>query len=533
VIEGSGKALEDRVLVLAPTARDAALTRSIFDHAAIDCFCCDDVDEIVEQLENGGSAVLLPEESIDENRKDRLHQWLVRQAPWSDLPILVIARPGADSASVAQAMDLLGNVTVLERPTRVTALVSAVRTAIRARRRQYQTREHLLEMARSEGILRDADRRKDEFLATLAHELRGPLAPIRNMLEVLKHADDDPALLQQARQTMDRQVGQMVRLVDDLLDVSRITRDKLELRSEPVELASIIHHVIEACGPMMEAAGQRFSSVSLPDPVYLKADPARLAQVLGNLLTNASKYTGRGGRIGLLVDRTATEVFVRVQDTGIGIPPEQLERVFEMFTQVDRSFDRTQGGLGIGLTLAKRLVEMHGGQLTAKSAGLGRGSEFTVQLPVLKDVPAEPAKSAGAAIPTIARRILVVDDNKDAALSLAKLLSLSGHQICVAHDGIDAVDQARAFEPDAILLDIGLPKMSGYDACRLIRQLPGGQEICIIALTGWGQDEDRRKSKEAGFDGHLVKPVDFPALTKLLSDPVICRTLATPQAASA
>lgn len=368
--------------------------------------------------------------------------------------------------------------------------------------------------------LKDADRRKDEFLATLAHELRNPLAPIRNSLEIMKRANGSSQIIEQARSTMERQMGQMVRLVDDLLDISRITRNKVELRRQRVELASVIHHAVEMCRPLIEA-GNHEIVLNIPDqPVYLHADSVRLAQVFSNLLNNACKFSNAKGRIELTVTPRNTDVLVSVKDNGIGIPPEMLPRVFEMFTQLNSSLERTHGGLGIGLTLVERLVEMHGGSVVARSEGAGKGCEFEVCLPLLLDEP-QPASQANVSDwghKPQARKILVVDDNRDSAASLAMLLKLIGNETITAYDGEQAVEQAELNRPDVILLDLGLPKRNGYDACRLIRQQAWGRDILLIALTGWGQEEDRRKSKEAGFDGHLVKPVSIEALIKLLDD---------------
>jgi PAS domain S-box-containing protein len=380
-------------------------------------------------------------------------------------------------------------------------------------------------LRQSKETLTEADRRKDEFLAMLGHELRNPLAPIRNMLEILKQGDGHPDLMQQARATMDRQLGHMTRLIDDLLDVSRINRGRIELKLELVELASVIDQSIEACRPLADCAKHEVT-VTLPsEPIHLHADPMRLAQVFGNLLNNACKYTEMGGRIGLSAElagggRQPREVVVTVKDSGMGIPPDKLDSIFGMFTQVDRTLERSQGGLGIGLTLAKRLVEMHGGSIQAFSDGADRGSEFVVRLPVLidklrKQHPAEPTRIEKEA-PT-GRRVLVVDDNPDGAASLAMLLKLAGNETYTAHDGVEAVKAAETIRPDVVFLDIGLPKLNGHDAARRIREQPWGTNMVLVALTGWGQDEDRRRSQEAGFDYHLVKPVDYADLNKLLA----------------
>src|SRR5262245_34606857 len=378
----------------------------------------------------------------------------------------------------------------------------------------------LIERLRMEEALNEADRRKDEFLATLAHELRNPLAPIRNALELLRRGSGDATLIEKARSMMGRQVGQMVRLVDDLLDISRITRGKLQLRKERVELADILNAAVETARPLIEASAHELT-VTLPSqPVPVQADPTRLAQVLANLLNNAAKYTEKAGHIWLTAERRGGEAVVSVRDTGIGIPAEPLPRLFEMFSQVSSALERSQGGLGIGLALVKGLVEMHGGRVEARSGGVGSGSEFTVTLPVAEAPMQATPEPGDDGEPTGCRskyRILVVDDNRDAADSLTMMLTMMGHDIQKAYDGLEAVQAAAAFRPDVVLLDIGLRKMNGYEAARHIRQQPWGRPMTLIAVTGWGQEEDRRRAFEAGFDHHLTKPVEPAALEKLLA----------------
>jgi len=367
--------------------------------------------------------------------------------------------------------------------------------------------------------LKEADCRKDEFLAMLAHELRNPLAPLLTMLEIMKRGDGNGDWIGQVRTTLERQLGLMVRLVDDLLDMSRITRGKLELRQERVELASVLRQSVEACRPLAAEARHELNFSLPPEPVYLHADPARLAQVFSNLLNNACKYTESGGRIWLTAERQGSDVVVHVKDTGMGIPSDKLASIFEMFTQIDRSLGRSQGGLGIGLTLVKRLVELHGGSVEAFSEGQGRGSKFVVRLPILiEKLKAKIPEVAAEPTPTTPRRILVVDDNRDAATSLTMLLKVTGNETQTAHDGLEAIEVAAAFRPEVVLLDISLPKLSGHDVCRRIRQQSWGKNIVLVALTGWGQAEDRRLSKEAGFDHHMVKPLDFAALMSLLAE---------------
>jgi PAS domain S-box-containing protein len=369
--------------------------------------------------------------------------------------------------------------------------------------------------------LREADLRKNEFLALLAHELRNPLAPLRNGLQVIRLAAGDGNLVAKTRDMMDRQLSHMVRLIDDLLDISRIGSNKMDLRRSRVLLADVVSSAVETARPAIEAAGQELTVSLPPEPVHLDADLTRLAQVLGNLLNNSAKYTERGGHIWLTATREGDEVVVAVRDTGIGIPAYALPTLFDLFSQVDRSIERTAGGLGIGLALVKGLVEMHGGTVEAESPGQGQGSTFTVRLPILEDRPELPAgmpaegwlDSAG-----MRRRILVVDDNLDSADSMAMMLQLLENEVRTAHDGFEAVELAEQFRPQVILMDIGMPKLNGYDATRRIREQPWGRDMAIIALTGWGQEVDRARAKEAGCDGHLVKPVSLQDLEKLLDE---------------
>ena len=372
------------------------------------------------------------------------------------------------------------------------------------------------DLQRLAADLSAADQRKNEFLATLAHELRNPLAPMRHMLEVVKRSGDDGEVVKRAHETLERQLNQMVRLVDDLLDLNRVTHDRLDLRRAEVELSSVIQQAVEVARPLCDAAEQELI-VELPDePIYLNADRARLAQVFGNLLNNSCKYTRPNGTITLTARRLSDDVLVTVKDNGAGIPSDKLDSIFDMFMQIDRTSERSQGGLGIGLTLVKRLVEMHGGSIEARSEGEGRGSEFVVRLPVMnKAGVAAPVAEDGAGSST-QRRVLIVDDNHDSADSLAMLLELTGNKTFLAHDGVEALEAVEQHRPEVMLLDIGLPKLDGHEVCRRVREQPWGRDIVIIALTGWGQDDDRRKSEEAGFNGHLVKPVDYDRLLELL-----------------
>jgi signal transduction histidine kinase/CheY-like chemotaxis protein len=377
-----------------------------------------------------------------------------------------------------------------------------------------------IERSQREQKLREADRRKDEFLAMLSHELRNPLAPISNAAGVLRMAGDDREAVSSASGMIDRQVRQMIRLVDDLLDVSRITRGKIELRTERVDLGSAIGQAVESTRWLAEGMAHELQLTLPARPIHVHADRARLVQVFGNLLHNACKFTEKGGRISVSLEREDGEAVVRVEDTGLGLAADQLPRIFDMFTQVDTSLGRSVGGLGIGLTLVKTLVDLHGGSVNVRSDGLGQGSEFTVRLAVApEDFGAQRAAAGGAepaALPR--RRVLVVDDNRDSAESLALMLEMSGSEARTAHDGPAAIDAASEFRPDLVLLDIGLPELTGYEVCRRIRQEPWGREMLLVAVTGWGQDDDREKSRQAGFDAHFVKPIEFDAIRALLAN---------------
>lgn len=630
-----------RLLLLAPTGKDSTLIASVLQEAGLECVSCSNMNGVVRELEAGTAALILAEEAIAEGQDRPLVAALASQPPWSDLPILLLTRAGADSPTASHAIELLGNVTLLERPTRIAAIVSAARTALRARQRQYQIRDQLEERERhfhtqallasivassddaivskslegtilswnagaerlfgysadevlgqsimllipperrdeelailerlrhgeriqnfetvrvakngrrleisltvspirdaggavigaskvarditprkeAEAALREADRRKDEFLATLAHELRNPLAPIRNSLHILRLAGSLSPSADPVCEMMERQVNHMVRLVDDLMEVSRISRGKIELRRDQIELAAVIRSAVETSKPLIESAGHQLS-VSLPkEPVFLDGDLVRLSQVFANLLNNAAKYTDGGGQIAIAARTEGSQVVVSVRDNGIGIAPEMLPRVFEMFTQIDRAAGRAQGGLGIGLSLVRALLEMHGGAIDARSNGPGQGSEFIVRLPLVTvsqhvDL-ALTERGPLAAVP--ARRVLVVDDNRDAADSLGMLLRCLGAHVQTVYDGRAALEMIEVFRPAVVFLDIGMPGMDGHEVARRIQQTTGAANITLIALTGLGQEEDRRRTRAAGFDHHLIKPTDLNALQALLA----------------
>jgi signal transduction histidine kinase/ActR/RegA family two-component response regulator len=499
--------LERRLLILAPVGKDAALIAATLG-TTVTCVPCPDLEHLVHEAEGGAAALLVAEEAlaVEDGSLARL---LANQPPWSDLPLMLLTRAGADSATAARATRTLGNVTLLERPVRVAALRSSVMSALRARERQYQTRALLEQRA-------DADERKDQFLATLAHELRNPLAPIRNSLALLRLAREQPSALT-AFEIIDRQVNHMVRLVDDLMDVSRITRGKIALQREPLDLGTVIAAAVETSRPLIDEAGHRLEITVPAEELIVDGDPMRLAQVFANLLNNASRYTDPGGRISVTARREGDSAVVRVRDTGVGIPPDAIARIFDMFAQADAHDSRSRTGLGIGLTLARSLVEMHGGSIGAASEGKGRGSAFVVRLP-LAVAAAKRLPQATAAAPALRalQRILVVDDNRDSANTLGALLETVGADVRVAYDGPGALDAISSFRPSVVLLDLGMPGMDGYEVARRIRARPDALDMTLIALTGWGDPSDRRRTQLVGFQHHLVKPVDLDTMRMVL-----------------
>ena len=382
---------------------------------------------------------------------------------------------------------------------------------------QKQLRRSEEELRRIASALSDADHRKDEFLATLAHELRNPLAPIRNGLQIMRIAANDPAAMERSQAMIERQVEHLVRLVDDLMDISRISRGTIQLREEPLDLASVLRHAVETSSPLIDQKQQILVVEPPSQPLPVFGDRTRLTQVFSNLLNNASRYTNHGGTISMRAVVVDTVAEVRIRDTGVGISKDMLSEIFEMFAQVDRSLERSQSGLGIGLTLVRRLTDMHGGSVQALSEGLGHGSEFVVRIPLTDHQQEAPRRDVnGGASSTTQRRILVVDDNVDSAQSLSNLLAMMGHEVRVAHDGLQALIAAESFQPQVVMMDIGMPRLNGYEACRALRARPWAAKTRIIALTGWGQATDRERSLDAGFDQHLVKPVDPNALHELM-----------------
>ena len=510
---------EMRVLLLAPTKRDGSITLNVLANSGIGTLVCASFEQLLSEIGGGVGSLLIAEECLIDRRADALVATLQEQPAWSDLPVFILARQGTPSIVAVKAVERLGNASLLERPLHAASFVSAVRTALNARQRQYQARDLLTEreqaneaLRRTQESLELADRRKDEFLAMLAHELRNPLAPLRNSVHILQLTAVGDATVQRVCEMMDRQVIHLVRLVDDLLEVSRITRGKVDLRLESLDLLTILKGAIDTSRPLVEAGNHQLT-VELPDrPLYMQGDPVRLSQVFSNLLNNAAKYTNPGGHISLKATREEDEAVVQVRDDGIGIPLEVQSQVFDMFMQVDRSTSRAQGGLGIGLTLVRTLVEMHNGRVSVASEGRDCGSEFTVRLPLTSTAKPIDVKETGPAVSIVPRHVLVVDDNRDAAASMGMLLKFLGAEVQVVQSGRAALEIIESFRPSMVLLDLGMPGMDGYEVARQIRRRPGGQGILLIALTGWGQDDDRRRTHDAGFNHHLVKPADINTL---------------------
>ncbi len=503
--------LELRVLLRTATSRDALLASAVLKRAGFAAFTCETMQRLTQEFATGAGAILLAEEVIAGTAVAELAGALAEQAPWSDVPVIILARQGMDTRAIVRVMDEIPNVTVIERPMRVSSLVSAVRTALRSRRRQYELRSHL------EG-LRDADQRKTEFLATLAHELRNPLAPISTALALLARKKPSPEESEKYYELMGRQVEHMVRLVNDLMEVSRITRGKIQLRLSPVRLDMVIEDAIELSRPLIEDARHSLSVDVASDPLLVQGDAVRLTQVFSNLLNNAAKYTQAGGQVKLSAFPHDRQAVIQVTDSGMGLAPNMLKSIFDMFVQVSGTARQAQGGLGIGLTLVKSLVELHGGSVEAASEGLGKGATFTVRLPLAKQS-AEPdghVKPHGRVAANIEGTILVVDDNRDAADSLSELLSAMGAESLVAYNGEEALRLAREKPVETAILDIGMPGMDGCDLARHLRAEPLGAAMKLIALTGWGQLGLRERIDAAGFDHHLLKPVNLEQLLALL-----------------
>lgn len=526
--------LEQRALLGLATAKDAQLVGAVLQRAGIGAVACSQLGELAHEWARGAGALVLAEERLVGDEWDALKDRLRSQQPWSDIPILVLARPGADSHAIQDAMDEVGNVTVVERPVRVAAFVSALRTGLRGRRRQYELRALL-------DNLHEADRRKTEFLAMLAHELRNPMAPIGNAIALLEREPGRPPATASLHALMRRQLPHLVRLVDDLMELSRVTRGKVELQLAPLSLDLPLADALDQTRQVVEKARHRLEvDLATPAPVVL-GDRVRLAQVFANLIVNAAKYTPAGGRLCLSMraqrdntgdhtgDNTGHHMaLVEVSDSGAGLPGDMLHSIFDMFVQVGGTVRAAQGGLGIGLTLVKSLVEMHGGTVGAASDGLGQGSTFTVRLPLAESerhapaaaghrAPAGPGDRAEATPRLPGLNVLVLDDNADAADTLAQVLVARGAQVGVSHNAQDALHQAATRPWDVAILDIGMPHIDGCEVARRLRADPTTRQMHLIALTGLGSQADHRRVREAGFDHHLLKPAELGQLLAILA----------------
>jgi len=512
---------EERILVLAPTGRDALLAAQTLRRAGLAPELVPHPAALVAAIDEGAGAVLIAEEAFSPSGVEILADSLGRQPPWSDLPLVVFAAPmerQASSARLDRLSNLLGNVTVVERPVRVATLVTAMKAALRARRRQYAARATMEALELREAQLKIADQRKDEFLAMLAHELRNPLAALSMALELIQRPGTDPIRIAHHQSTIRRQLGNLVRLVDDLLDVTRITRGTFELRRSHLDLNLLLDGAVAAVRPLLDARGIALVVTRPRHTVPLNADATRMEQVMTNLLSNAAKFTESGGSVEVSLTTLAEQAVVQVRDTGRGIPSRMTEQVFEPFVQVDAGLDRTKGGLGLGLTLVRRLVQMHGGTVTASSEGPGRGSVFEVRLPLRREPQSSPAAGARSSVDAWPpRRILLVEDSPDVRETLADFLRLLGHSVELAATGPEGAEKLLALRPDVALVDVGLPGMDGYEVARAVRARPEGRTLFLVALTGYGGPEAEATARRAGFDLHLVKPVDAARLPEILN----------------
>ncbi|MEP7313924.1 MAG: hybrid sensor histidine kinase/response regulator [Pseudomonadota bacterium] len=495
------------VLIFPTTRRDGAVAQKILALASIPSQVCSGL-QVVERLAGNAGALVLTDTRLTDPAIGEVIDTLQRQPTWSDLPIVLVGRVEQDGSPPARALASMTNVTLLDKPTSARTLLSAVQTALRARQRQYQIRD-------VEAALRTESRHKDEFLAMLAHELRNPLASIRNASELMSRKQLPDTQAQTTAALLKRQVVQLTRLVDDLLDVSRITQGRIELQRQPVSLQTVVAHALESVQPLILQKQHSVSVQQPPQALYVSGDAARLVQCVANLLTNAGKYTDERGQIDVRLEGTATTAVITVSDNGIGISEELLPSIFDLFVQSQRSLDRSQGGLGIGLSVVRRLVEMHGGGVSASSAGAQCGSSFAITLPLTEapEVASEPA-AAAAAGPVQAQRVLVVDDNIDAARSLTELLRLEGHHAQPVFTSQEALECAASFEADVILLDIGLPVLDGYEVARRLRMR--GNRARLVAVTGYGRKADVEQALAAGFDAHMLKPVDLKLLQQVM-----------------
>jgi signal transduction histidine kinase/ActR/RegA family two-component response regulator len=505
-------AADQRVLIWA-AARDGALTRSFLSEAGFQAHACTDWNELTRELARGVGVLIIAGELLGKSVGEQLRSIFNAQPAWSDIPLIVVGGRAQTDADFAELVENLGNVSLLHRPLSVDTLCSTVSAALRARRRQYQVRELLHQRE-------EADRRREEFLAMLAHELRNPLAPIRTGLEVLR-VSDSKHVIERMREVIERQVGNLSRMIDDLLDVSRITRGKIFLQREPLNVAHVIRQAIDGHARLAAEKGIALSlDIGPAEMLFVDADPTRLEQMLGNVLTNAIKFTPPRGSIHIAAGPEGKQVRISIKDSGIGIPPAMLGQVFELFAQTDRPLDRSQGGLGIGLTVVKSLAELHGGSVQALSEGEGCGTEIVIKLPALaRDIalPQEAGRDSDAKLDRSGRRrVLLIEDNRDAAEVLATYLRSLGHHVSVAYDGKTGMAAALRDRPDVVICDIGLPGVDGYELARVLRAEPALKRCLFVAVTGYGESRDRERGLEAGFQHYFTKPANPQEIARLL-----------------
>ena len=501
---------ESRVLLLAPTGRDALLASRVLSEAGIGAHVCSTLEELQRGIREGAGAALMTEEGLSATAVADLAGVLANQPAWSNLPVLVFSGGEAKGEAVAPALRRLvevADVTLLDRPIRKVTLISAVQAALRTRQRQYQVRDFLLQLER--GV-----RERDQFLAMLGHELRNPLGAILTAVQLMEQKE--AKALTRERTVIHRQTRLLSRLVDDLLDVSRVTSGKIALERVPVDIRELVERCVQ--GQAVTASSRRIElTLSVEESSFMtEGDPVRLEQIVNNLLTNALKYTPSGGHVEVTLAADGPDAEIRVKDTGVGIDSEVLPRVFDLFTQAESTLDRAQGGLGIGLTLVRSLVSLHGGTVRAESSGRGEGSTFIVRLPLAERAVSRDLQEAPHTAGPPARRILLVEDNADVREGLKILLEEAGHEVRTAQDGLEGVELALAHQPEVALVDIGLPRLDGYAVARSLRESLG-HEVLLIALTGYGLPEDRRRAFESGFDAHLTKPVTLNAILELLA----------------
>ncbi len=515
------------VVLIGPTRRDGEVTREILSAKGIACLVQRIPTDPHQYLADGVGALIFTEQAIADPSTVGFFQRMESKLDWAALPIVLLCRNGHESPLVTRALEFLENVTILDRPCSMRAMVSAVKAALRVSRTQTQIQNQIRALTLAETELRLADSRKDQFLATLAHELRNPLAPIRTGLEILAQQSAarggrDPVL-----GIMDRQITMLVRMVDELLDVSRISTGKVVLQRAVFDLREAVEAAVESCLPALEEAGHQLLQ-RLPDqPLPIDGDAIRIAQAIANLLGNAIKYTPPGGRITVSLARADNQAVLRVDDTGIGIPADMIQHVFEVFAQVESSRARAQGGLGIGLSLVRNLIELHGGSVRAESQGAGAGSRFEIRL-AMADAAAAAATGAsgnpaGQGQPTSGHDLLVIDDNREAADALGMLMELAGHRVRVVYDAPSGLREMDSTLPEVVFCDIGMPGMDGFAFATAVRDNPQADRTALIALTGWGSEDFRQRARAVGFDLHLTKPVDSKAIAQALVDSIARR----------